>query len=200
VSTHLEIGDDTRVLPAAPPRLAAGKSGALAVVLAILTALTGAVLIHEALVAAGVVGGTSVIAQLTSFLDAQRPSPTAVLTGLLMLLVGLVLLWLALRPRRRIGLALRGPIGAYLDPRSLDSLVQSRALSVPGVIAASTHGNAKRLRLEVSSTAGDVDGAVREAVLIDLDALARPPSLRVDVRPAEGSVPADEPAPAEVQR
>ncbi len=200
MSTQLEMADNTRVLPAAPPRLAAGRSGVLAVVLAILTALTGAVLIREALVAAGVIGGTSVITQLTSFVDGQRPSLTAGLTGLLMLLVGLVLLWLALSPRRGVGLALRAPTGAYLDPRSLDPLVQARALSVPGVIAASTHGNAKRLRLEVSSTAGNVSDAVREAVLSDFDALARPPSLRVDVRPAEGSVPADQPAPAEAQR
>jgi hypothetical protein len=200
VSTRLEVGGDTRVLPAAPPRLAAGTTGALAVVLAVLTALAGAALIREARVAAGVIGGTSGIARLTSFVDGQGPSPTALLMGTLMLLLGLVLLWLALSPRRRVGLALRAATGAYLDPRSLDSLVRARALSVPGVVAASSNGNARRLRLAVSSTTGNVGEAVREAVLSDFDALARPPSLRVQVRPAEGSVPADDPALAEVHR
>lgn len=106
--------------------------------------------------------------------------------------LGLLLVVLELRPRRPRGVLLQGDVPGVrttLARRGLQELLASAATTVPGVREAAVALRRRRARVTATTVLrGEerLDGALREAVAAQLDAVrpARAPRLRVRVKAA----------------
>lgn len=171
---------------AGPPRRA-GLIGALSVLLALAVAGLGGALLREALVIGGVVEGSAWLSQASDALDGLAPSATIFVAGMVAFLVGLVLVWIAVRRRSRTARRLAAATGAYLDRRSLVPLAEAHASRVAGVVSAHARIARGRLRLDVlaaTEAAHDVENAVAEVVRTQLDALDHPMRVQCSARQA----------------
>ncbi|GAB6899365.1 DUF6286 domain-containing protein [Kineosporia succinea] len=165
---------------------ATGALEATATLLALLLGAVGVVAVRDSLVQAGVLTGTTWTGTVLEGLDGLGPQTWAVPAGAAVVVAGLVLLVVALRPRPRAGLALARAEGVFLRRRDVGRLAARSARDVAGVTAARARHRRSALRLTVVVDPGQprepVETAVRSAVEERLRVLASPPRLRISTR------------------
>lgn len=172
--------------PARSPRAALVLTS-WAFVLAVLL-LAVAVLAGQAAYVAARGQGTSWFAALADGLDGLEPETWVGVTGVLVALVGLWLLWQAVRPRPRTTLRVVATSGVHLRSADVARWVNATARDVPGVLDTSTSVTRRAVRVTVRTTGSpEILSDVREEVARQLSALERPPSLVV--RAGEGRTP-----------
>lgn len=191
VSTSKETRDEKthdEVLQPAKARVGNGLVTVVGLVLSLVVVACGIVGVHDALVATGVVGGTGLVAGAIESSDGVSPALWVLLAGVLAVILGLVLLLVALRPRPRKVVAVRARTGVFMAPRDVAQLATGAAEAVTGVISASSSATLRKVAVRVVST-GDAatETAVREAVEARLAMLEPPPTVRITTRNDGGS-------------
>lgn len=175
-----------------PPRPAKTPVGpgvitTVGLVLALCVVGLGVVGVQAALVAAGLLSGTS---WLGSTLDrAQSVSPAAWMlpVGVLLALVGLWLVFASLKPRPRNAVALQAETGVFMRPRALARLAEAAAAEVDGVQSARASATRSKVKVRAETAGGsDVADAVQAAVIRRLQPLEKTPRVAVTIE-GEGS-------------
>jgi hypothetical protein len=107
-----------------------------------------------------------------------------VAAGVVAILVGLVLLAVALRPRPRTALRVQARTGIFIGPKSIARLAVGAAERVNGVDTAQAVATRKRVTVTIrtwSETPDELQEAVAQAVRNRLSRLAAPPPVRVEL-------------------
>ena len=183
--THVEgppdprLNGDVEFLPARA-RTAADWLG---LVFAVVLIASGAVLVHDTLVHVGVVSGQDWITTVTKSAGVVRPGILVAVIGLALAVLGLLLVFGAFKPRRRLGAQVAGGNGQYLLPRDLARLASAAAKGVDGVLdARSSASTGKVFVLAHITGAPETSEAVHDAVQRALSVLDRAPQVRVRTR------------------
>lgn len=115
-----------------------------------------------------------------SRVDGVTPRAWVPLLALLLVLAGVALLLVAVRPRPKKALTVSAQTGVFIGPHDLARLVEHAADDVDGVLEASVHSTTSRISVRVGSTGGaDVEDAVGRAIRPVLDALDSAPRTTV---------------------
>lgn len=153
------------------------------IVLAVAVIALGFVGIEEALTHIGVVGKPSWLEHAVAVVNGTGPQFWMVPVGILVALLGLWLILLGLKPRRRTGVALGSDASIWLRPTDVARIAGDTARHTPGVISASASATRREVRVKVSSTARGADGIREEVAAAVTDRLAALPSRpRVSVQ------------------
>jgi hypothetical protein len=129
--------------------------------------------------------GTSWIAAAADAMDGLQPETWVGICGVVLALLGLWLVWQAVRPRPRTTRRILAASGIHLRSRAIARWVDATARDVPGVLDTSTTVTRRAVRVTVRSTGSpDVLTDVHAEVTRQLSALERPP--RLTVRASEG--------------
>lgn len=174
-----------------------GAIGVVGVVLAVLTVALGVALVRDALVAAGALSGSTWYSKAVDALDGLKPTTGVLVGGIVLALVGLWLVVVSLRRRRRKTLQLRSAAGVGLRPKALARLAKVAASDVDGVLEARAGASRSAVDVEILTT-GDRHTALRvhEVVVARFAPLTRPPRVNVKARASHAhEAPAHE-APA----
>lgn len=163
-----------------------GPVGVVGPVLAVLLLAAGAVLVRDALVAAGALSGRSWLGAAAEGVRGSAPATWLVPAGAVVVLVGLWLVVTALRPRTRTAVPLTSQSGAFLHTRDVARLAAGAARDVDGVLDASASASRRKVVVTVSGTAADgLREDVTAAVTHRLAALESAPRISVGVRTSE---------------
>ena len=129
--------------------------------------------------------GTSWIASLADSLDGLQPETWVGAAGVVLALLGLWLVWQAVRPRPRTTRRIAATSGIHVRSADVARWVNATARDVPGVLGTSTSVSRTAVRVTVRSTgSADILDDVRAEVSHQLSAFEQPP--RLTVRPGEG--------------
>lgn len=182
VSADGEAAEWAPMPPASEPTRS-GPVGIVGPILAVILTAIGVLLLRDALVAAGVLTGTAWIPAALGAVEGVRAGPLFLLGGIVAALLGLWLIFAALRPRVRSGVTVASRTGIFLGTGDVARLASAAAEDVGGVISASTVATRRKVRTTIRST-GDpgIAAAVRQAVTDRLTDLDPPPRVTVSVR------------------
>jgi len=171
-------------VPFAQPR-PAGALGWIGVVLAVVVLGVAVVLVHDGLVALDVLGGGTWLLAAADAVGRITPTWQVALVGAVVALVGLRLLVVALRPRRRPAIPLAAGGGQYLLGQDVARLASGAAAQVDGVFDVRSTWGRRAVTVD-ATTDGDttVVDQVRSAVTERLTALADAPRVAVRARRA----------------
>lgn len=127
---------------------------------------------------------------LGSFLDSAASSQLElwhVIVGVLVALLGLILLWLSLKPRARRHSQLASTASFWARPIDIARMATATARNVPGVDAALSNYNGKSVTIDVTGNAQDETLATRvvEAVSETMSIVAAKPDVHAKVRSPE---------------
>lgn len=164
------------------PRRTPG-AGVLGLVLALLLLALGLLLVYEGTVLLGWVEGDPLVTDLLGREAVITPDTVTAAVAGLVALVGLWLLWTAVRPARRRGIALATSTGVWMTHRDLERLVAGTAEDVDGVLDASASVGRRRAVVAVATTSPAVRDHVQAAVTERLSALSAPPTVVVHDNP-----------------
>jgi Family of unknown function (DUF6286) len=166
----------------------AGVIGFVGPVLAVLTIALGLVLVRDALASAGVLPGDGWVLTVLAAMNGQTRTGWALAAGIVAALVGLWLIVIALRRRRRKALWLRKAAGVGIRPRDVARLARVAADDVDGVLDAKVTAGRRNVNVDVRTT-GDphTRDRVRDVVTARLAALAKPPKVSVRARPSSST-------------
>lgn len=181
---------------AGPEQLTASKapvtSGAtplLGVVWAGALIALGVVGVREGLVHAGLISGQRWLDETLSFLDDQVAADWMIPVGALVVVAGLALVLLAVRPRARKEAEVRAQTGVFLTSASIRRLAQSAVDDVDGIDTVSVSASMKTIDIHVTTLGageGDTRARIEEAVTRRLSALVRPPAAKIRVTTSGG--------------
>lgn len=165
--------------------VATPAAAGIALVLALLLVAAGVVGIRDALVAAGVLDGSSFTAAAARSVDGAESRTWMVPVGVALVLLGLWLVLRSLRPRRRTEIEVRSDVAVWLRPADVARLATFAAEDVSGVVKASSTATRRKVTVTVESTSTDpaqVSDAVRAEVETRLGQLASAPTVNVRSR------------------
>lgn len=171
-------GAGARTMRPAPARTGAGRVPVLAAVIAVLLLALAVVLVRDALVGLGTLGGSPWLPAAVEALVGLTPSAVVAVVGVVVALVGLWLLLQAFRRRTRSEVAVRSQTGVFTGTSDVARLASGAARSVDGVLDASSTATLRSVTVKVVGT-GDVQAQVQEAVTRRLSALDPAPRVRV---------------------
>lgn len=168
-----------------PPKATAGSAG-VGILIALLLIGAGVVGIHDWLAGLGWISGPAWLPPALEAVDGARTAPWMLVVAVVLALVGLWLVVLALKPRRRTHLpAPDRELDLWSTPGALAAIARQAADRQSGVISATARARRRRVDVEVTrrddADAG-VDARVHEAVEQSLEGLLTP---RVRVRTRE---------------
>lgn len=167
-------------MDAAKTPVGSGRIATVGLVLALLLTAGGVILVRDALVYGGALGGTPWIQQLARAVNGVTAAGWMLPVAVLLVLLGLWLLLTALRPRPRTALSLTSATGVFLRPRDVARLAQTTAENVDGVLSTTVNASRRTLTIQVHSTgATDVADHVQSAVTQRLSTLENPPTVKV---------------------
>ena len=180
--THLDPPATAAGVDFLAPRARTAASW-LGLVLSVVLIALGVVLVHDALVRLGTVGGEEWITAVADAVGTVRPGTEVAVIGVVLGLLGLVLVIGALRPRRRLGAQVTAGNGQYVLPVDVARLASAAARRVDGVLDARSSATRTTVQV-VARTTGDpgASGAVRSAVQDALSVLEHAPRVRVRTR------------------
>ena len=176
-------------LEAAKAPVSTGLVPLLGTLIAILVVAAGVVCVHDGLVHSGILNGPLWIDHAVTYLDGRHPRDWFYPVGVLLVLIGLLLVFLALRPRPRNEIPLKAQTGVFITKRSVQRLAQAAASNVDGIDTASTSASTSRVNVDVVSLSGEtaeVQQRVESSVSRALSALEKPPAVKVRVTSAGG--------------
>ncbi|MBO0924616.1 hypothetical protein J1G44_08980 [Cellulomonas sp. zg-ZUI199] len=169
-------------VPLAAPR-PAGAVAWVGVVLALVALGLAVVLMHDGLVALRVLDGGSWVLSAADAVGDIRPTWEVALIGVLVGLVGLRLVVIALRRRRRPGLPLAAGGGQYLLGQDVARLASGAAAQVDGVLEVTSTWGRRAVTVRATTDGGPgLEGLIRAAVSERLSALAKAPRVVVRTR------------------
>ena len=175
-------------LRAAPVPVAAAAASKVAVVLSILLAALGVVAVRDAVVGLGWASGSQWLPVAADAVDGFAPADWVTVAGVAVVLIGLLLVVLALKPRRRTAVAVTAQTPMYLTVDGIAALAGAAARDVAGVVDARATSSRRRVVVRCRVT-GDDSGALRagitDAVTRSLSALQSPPRVVVRTRTKE---------------
>ncbi len=192
-SRHASEQDSDTRRPATVEPLAAAKTpvgsgliSGLGLVWALLVMGLGVLGVQAALVYAGVLTGFSWLTWVFEHLDGLTPAAWMLPLGIVLALLGLWLLYTAVRPRPRTAVALNATTGVFLTPRDVSRLAVAAADEVDGVQDAKASATRTKVTLRITGTGDPQLGErVKSAVGQQLAGLAKP--LKVNVRTQGGN-------------
>lgn len=124
----------------------------------------GVVLVQEALARWGVVATSWLGSALTS-IDGMRAGTWAVPAGVVLVLLGLLVLLVALKPRRRTHVHVDGEADLWMTPAALSALARDAAEGVPGVARVSVAASRSAVKVRAAAEHPEhVTEPVQEAV------------------------------------
>ncbi len=170
-------------LPAARTPRATGPVPYLGILWAFLLLALGVGAVRDSLVVLDVIPGGSWTGQALSELDNQAPTDWMVALAVVAIIVGLLLISVALRPRSRSELAVNAHAGVFVTKAGVRRLAQAAALSVDGVDTVSVSASTRQVKVaatavtDSSATEAGIAAAVNDA----LQGLERVPDVRVRV-------------------
>lgn len=170
-------GTGTPMRPARE-RTGSGLVPVLAAVLALALLALAVVLVRDALVALGAVGGEPWLPAAVGSLDGTAPSAAVVAVGAVAALLGLWLLAQALRRRTRRSVAVASQTGVFTGTRDVARLASGAARQVDGVVDARSTATRRSVDVRVGAT-GVVEDLVTAAVTERLSVLDPAPRVRV---------------------
>lgn len=164
-----------------PAKRPVGTSAAapIGVLAAMATIALGVVGIHDALQAAGAAGGPSWTEWLAGKLETVAPADWMIPAGVGAVIVGLLCLVAAVKPRRVTHVAV-GKDGVWIRSRDIARLAAESAETVDSVISATAKSRRRTVRLTVR-VIGDTDRVATEldtTVGQRLAVLSPPPRIR----------------------
>lgn len=176
-------GREPSPMQAAPQKTGSGPIGVVGPLLAVLLLALGALLLRDALVAAGALSGRPWLPAAVDGLDGSTPARWLVPAGIVLALVALWLIVTALRPRSRKTLPLTSRTGVFLHTHDIARLASGAAQDVDGVLHVSSTATRAKVAVTVRATAEDgLREAVTSAVTERLAPLQSPPRVSVTVR------------------
>ncbi|HEY4570143.1 MAG TPA: DUF6286 domain-containing protein [Kribbella sp.] len=149
------------------------------IVAALITIALGVVGVRDALHALGAVGGPSWTGWLAGQLETVRPAAWMIPAGIIAVVVGLLFLIAALKPRRVTHTAV-GQDGVWIRRRDIARLATESAEGVDSVISATAKSRRRTVRITARAS-GDTDRVATElatAVGERLAVLSPPPRIR----------------------
>jgi Family of unknown function (DUF6286) len=172
------------VIAKARTPLGPGRITLVGVLLSVTTIAVGFIGIRDALISANVMTGRSWLERGVDSLNGLTPQWWCVPVGVLMVLLGLWLLLVAVRPRPRTAIRLRSQTGVFMRPRDVKKLAERAADDIDGVISTKISASRRLARMNVNVTGNDtrIGETVREAVAERLAALDAPPRLKIKMR------------------
>lgn len=154
----------------APPRAQPRRAPVVvptAIVLALVLIAVAVVAVRELLVSQGWAAGSRIVPDLVAGLDGLGPSVGLAAAGAGVTLVGLVFLWLALRPGRRTHLRVTGDADLWLAPGAVAAVAQETADRLPGVVSAdSSRSTRRRVLVDVVVTSRNTPDGTQEAAAV----------------------------------
>lgn len=164
-----------------------------AIVLALVLIGIAVVAVRELLVSQGWATGSPVVPDLVAGLDGIGPSVGLAAAGGGIALVGLVVLWLAIRPGRRTHLRVAGDADLWLAPGAVAAVAQETADRLPGVMSAdSSRSTRRRVVVDIVVAARNTPDGTQEAAAVTEhvravldDEVGRPTGTSIKVRPTE---------------
>ncbi|GAA0228725.1 DUF6286 domain-containing protein [Cryptosporangium japonicum] len=168
----------------APARLVRGPIGVAGPLLATVLLVVGVVLARDGLVAGGLLGGRATVPALLDAAGRLTARSWLIPVGAGLALVGLGLVYAAVRPRPRRGIPVDSATGLYLTADGVARLASDAAGEVGGVLSARTSAGRRRVVTTVEATTDDptLADAVTRAVSARLAHLRTPPAVRVRLR------------------
>lgn len=170
--------------PAKSP-VAAPLAAVWAIVFALGLIAVGVVAARDALLSTDVITGSPWIAACLAHLDGLTAQDWMLPVGVMVAVLGLVVLFAAVKPRRRTHLPLREP-GIWITAKDCTRLAGGASDAVTGVATTTVGGSARKVALTVTPVAGydtaALSAAVKTAVDTTFTPLARPPRVRVRVK------------------
>lgn len=136
----------------------------VAVALALVVTFGGVVSLREAGVVLGWVAGTPWIGSAITALNGLRSQWWMVPAGVGALLLGLWLVIVALRPRRKTVVAVDGAGSVWMRPRDVARLASHAASCVPGVEVLNSAATRRKVTLYVGITGIDSDTTAKGAI------------------------------------
>ena len=172
--------DGAAAMTAAKTPVGSGPIAAVGLILALLLTGAGVVLIRDALVYFGLLSGTPWNLSVVHAVNGVTAAAWLVPVGVALVLLGLWLLWRALRPRARTAVSLTATTGVFLRPHDIARFAETAAEGVGGVISADVNASRRSVTVRVRGTGSDdLADQVRAAVTERLSALDRPPAVKV---------------------
>lgn len=172
----------------APVPVAAAAASKVAVVLAILLAAVGVVAVRDAVVGLGWASGTTWLPVAADAVDGFAPVAWLTAAGVAVVLIGLALVVLALKPRRRTAVAVTAQTPMYLTVDGIAALAGAAARDVAGVVDARATSTRRRVVVRCRVTRDDssaMRATIDEAVTRHLSVLQNPPRVTVRTRTEE---------------
>lgn len=170
-----------RIRPGSRP-LAPAAASYLSVAAALILIALGALGVRDTLVAVGWVDGAPWIADALGAADAVAPAWWTAAAGMVAAVFGLLLITLALTPRRRTAVEAGAHSAVYVGLTDVARIAAAAAEGVAGVVSARSTASLRKVtvRCEVAG-AGDPEltGLVTRAVTTELAALQRSPRITV---------------------
>jgi hypothetical protein len=151
----------------------------------VLLVAVGVIGIRDGIVATGWMGGSMWTANVVNWIDGLTFAPWMIPAGIAAILVGLVVLLVALAPRRTTAVELSGKTSVVIAHRDIARIAESAARTVPGVISARADSRRRSVTVRVATTGQDattVKSAVSQAVGAALSALSSQPKIGVRTR------------------
>lgn len=138
---------------------------------------------HDALAYGKLISGKPWLESVLTAVDGMKPLFSWVVAAVVAVLIGLLLVYVALRPRPRLGTPVRAETGVFLLDGGLRRLAAGAAEDVDGVDTAKASTSGRRVSIDVHGLSADRDtaleGRVREHVQSRLQQLDNSPQVRV---------------------
>lgn len=169
-------------LPAKDP-LGFARVAVLGVVWALLLLALAVVAAHDVLVRTEVLSGSSWVERSLGAVDGEQPRYWWVIVAVPVALLGLALIYVALRPRPYLGRQLEASTGVFLLDRGLRRLAEAVAEDTDGVDSAQARGSGRTLTIDVRGLSpkrdSGLESRVGDAVRARLESLRSVPHVRV---------------------
>lgn len=169
--------------PAAKDPRGFARVAVLGVVWSLLLLALAVVAGHDVLVQVEAVSGSAWVQQALESVDGQQPVYWWVIVAVAVALLGLLLVYVALRPRPYQGRQLEAQTGVFLLDRGLRNLAEAVAEDTDGVDSASARTGARTVQVEVRGLSPERDSGledrVSEALRSRLELLHDPPRVQV---------------------
>ena len=143
---------------------AAATARYVAVALALIVMCGGAVSLREAGVELGWVAGTPWIGTAVTALNGLRSQWWMVPAGVVALLLGAWLVFVAVRPRRKTVVAVDAAGSVWMRPRDVARLASHAASCVPGVEVLNSAATRRKVTMYVGLSGTDSDVTVKGAI------------------------------------